>query len=309
MNFTIPSYDPTLPATPGLMICGFTKCATSTLHLWLTQHPRIRGGIRKELGYFHDPKSYFFNPQANWRDHGLAGLASLFEDARAGDILIDSTPGYAHHQTALEHIPQLPGPPLCLFVLRDPVMQIISTWRYFSNSRDYIPKDIGLPRFIDMILTGEAAETFPQDHLRDCIGRARFSLVLEKWERALPADRIMVLEMGAMLANPSVAVTCVLDQLGLSFEGYENYAWPSENRSYDVRSTRLRSIAEAARLLLPRDGVLRTVMRDGYRRLITTRPPPTRADYEHTQAIMRLRNALAEEYDALADRGIVFAKR
>jgi len=305
----VPRYDPACPALPGLIICGFTKCATSTLHLWLTQHPRIRGGIRKELGYFHDPQSYFFDPKANWRDHGAAGLKPLFADAREGEVLLDATPGYAHHLTARDVIPHLPGPPLCVFVLRDPAQQIVSTWRYFSNNRGYIPKEIGLSQFVDMVLSGEASERFAQDHLRDCIERARFSVVLDEWAHALPPDRMLVLEMGAMLANPRAAVASVLARLDLSFEGYEDFDWPSENRSYSVRSTRLRAVAEVGRTLLPHDGTLRRAVRGAYRALNTTRPSPVSGGTDQSQEIARLRRALAHEYDVLAARGIIFADR
>lgn len=262
---------------PGLFIVGFTKCATSSLHKWLVHHPEIAGGARKELEYLYDRESYFYRAGESYHDLGLEGYKTLFPDADPDAIWLDSTPAYAYHKTALDVIAAMDPAPVCVFVTRDPIEHLRSTYHYFSNNKLYIPSDISLERFMEMAVSGEAQTAFPQDHLKHALAWARFEDWMTLWRDALPADRIVELDMRAMLANPAIAVTRVLDALGLDAAPYSGYDFPGENETYYVRSRSVQRVNTLVRRLIPK-GAVYDRMRALYRRLNGSGAKPVQAD-------------------------------
>jgi len=259
------------PRLPGLFLAGFTKCATSSLHDWLVQHPAICGGLRKELDFLYDPESHFFNPDSNVHAQGLAGYGALFPPASPGALLLDATPAYAYHRTARQVIAALPHRPMAIFVTRDPVEQIASTYHYFSNNKLYLDPAISLERFFEMVLDGSATRAFAQDHLRHALDWACFGYWLALWRRDLGAERVIALEMRAMLAAPERACAEVFARLGLP--DCPGIDFRAANETYFVRNRALQRLNVALRAHLPK-GRLYDAARAAYRGLNTRRAKP-----------------------------------
>jgi hypothetical protein len=259
------------PRVPDLFICGFTKCATSSLHDWLVQHPGISGGFQKELEYLYDKESYFFTPERNIHVQGLKGYAALFATAPEGTLWLDATPAYAHHNTARQTIADLPGRPPVIFVTRDPVDQIASTYHYFSNNKLYIDRDINIETFFEMVLDGRATVAFEQDHLKNALDWACFGYWLALWQRDVGMDRVVHLDMRTILKDPDSATRAVFDRLGLP--PCEGIDFSASNETYFVKSRALQQVNATLRRLLPR-GKLYDQARALYRRLNATTVKP-----------------------------------
>lgn len=259
------------PNVPDLFICGFTKCATSSLHDWLVQHPRISGGFRKELEYLYDTDSYFFTPKRNIHVQGLAGYAALFPAAPKGSLWLDATPAYAYHSTARQTIAMLPSRPPVIFVTRDPIEQISSTYHYFANNKLYIDKSVSIETFFEMVLDGRATSVFPQDHLKNVIDWACFDYWLALWQRDLGADRIMHFDMRTILKDPALATRAIFERLGLA--PCETIDFKASNETYFVKSLGLQRVNTALRAMLPR-GKFYDGARGLYRRLNVTTVKP-----------------------------------
>lgn len=271
---TVPNEAPRLP---HLFIAGFTKCATGSLHRWLTHHPMIFGGVRKELAYLYDQSSYFYRPECNWNVSGPEGYDALFRPARelpAKAILLDSTPAYAYHDTARREIGSMSHEPLCVFVRRDPVDQISSTYYYFSNNNPYIDKNISIENFYRMLLSGENKTRFAHDHLKNALEYARFDHWLRLWRRDLGNDRVMVFDMKAMLRDPTSAIFPILAHFGLDRSPFEDYAFPGANETYYVKRRWLQQINVIVRGSLPHDSAIYQTMRRLYRRINSTSVKP-----------------------------------
>lgn len=277
---------PDTPRLPDVFICGFTKCATSSLHDWLVQHPRLSGGFQKELEYLYDEDSHFFRPERNVNVQGLEGYAALFPDAPADSLLLDATPAYGHHETARRVIAEMPHRPPVVFVTRKPEDQIASTYHYFSNNKLYIDPSIDLETFFDMVLDGRARDAFPEDHLKDALDWAAFGYWLALWKRDLGADRVIHLDMREMLSDPEAAVKMIFERLGLDPEAEIDYA--GANETYFVRSRGLQRVNTMVRGLLPK-GAFYDTARSLYRKLNTSTKKPERSNRE-----LELRKALAE---------------
>lgn len=267
----------TSPRLPDLFICGFTKCATSSLHDWLVQHPRLSGGFQKELEYLYDRDSHFYHPERNVHDQGLEGYADLFKEAPADALWLDATPAYGHHETARKTIAAMPHRPPVVFVTRKPVDQIASTYHYFSNNKLYIDPSIDIATFFEMVLDGRAQGSFPEDHLKDALDWAAFDYWLALWRRDLGEDRVIHLDMREMLSDPAPAVKMIFDRIGLDPEVEIDFS--GANETYFVKNRGLQKVNTLVRGLLPK-GALYNQLRDVYRKLNTSTAKPERSARE-----------------------------
>ncbi|MBT9386740.1 sulfotransferase domain-containing protein [Pseudooceanicola sp. CBS1P-1] len=271
---------------PDLYICGFTKCATSSLHDWLVQHPKISGGFQKELEFLYDRDSYFYRPECNIHAQGPEGYAALFSEAPEGALWLDATPAYAHHETARLTIAGMENRPPVVFVTRRPVDQISSTYHYFSNNKLYIDPSITIERFFEMVIDGSARTAFEQDHLKHALDWACFDYWLALWRRDLGEDRVIHLEMREMLKDPAAAVNGIVARLGL--DPLAALDQGGANETYFVKNRGLQKLNTMVRGFIPK-GALYDTARSLYRKMNTTTGKPERSAHEE-----ELRAALAQ---------------
>lgn len=267
----------TIPRLPDLFICGFTKCATSSLHDWLVQHSRLSGGFQKELEYLYDRDSHFYTPERNVHDQGLEGYADLFKDAPEESLWLDATPAYAHHETARRTIAEMPHRPPVVFLTRKPADQIASTYHYFSNNKLYIDPLIDIETYFEMVLDGRARSAFPEDHLKDALDWAAFGYWLALWRRDLGEDRVIHLDMREVLTDPAPAVRMIFERIGLDPDAEIVFA--GANETYFVKNRALQKVNAMVRGLLPK-GAVYDQLRDIYRKFNTSTAKPERSDRE-----------------------------
>lgn len=282
--------------TPQLYIAGFTKCATSSLHDWLVQHPKVMGGFQKELEFLYDEDSYFFRPERSVLRQGLDGYAALYGDVAQEDaILLDATPAYAHHKTARETIAAMPSKPLVLFVTRDPVDQILSTYHYFSNNKLYIDPAITIETFFEMVIDGRATTAFEQDHLKNALDWACFDYWLALWARDIGADHIMTFDMRDMVKKPQTICDTVFEKMGLT--PFQEIDFAGANETYFVKSRTLQRLNTLVRGLIPK-GALYAGARKLYRALNTNTAKPDQST--HLQELkLKLAQRIAERQTEL----------
>ena len=257
---------------PRLFITGFTKCATSSLYDWLVQHPDIHGGFQKELEFLYDEDSYFFNAERNVNRQGLDGYAALYDSAvPTTATLIDATPAYAHHETARATLASMDIKPLAVFVTRNPIDQVISTYHYFSNNKLYIDPSITIEDFFEMVIDGRATTEFEQDHLKNALDWACFDYWLALWKRDVGADRVLVLDMSTMITAPQEACNAVFTALGLPNCDTINFV--STNETYFVKNKAIQRINTVVRGFIPKGQLYKTA-RNVYRKLNTRTQKP-----------------------------------
>jgi len=125
---------------PNLLVIGFQKCGTSSLHYYLGLHPEIAMSAPKELNFFSDEPELgglpgipaeereTIAPQiGNWR-RGTEWYASHFDGGRR--VQGESSPVYAapwHPRAAERALATVPEARLIALV-RDPFEQIPSAW-------------------------------------------------------------------------------------------------------------------------------------------------------------------------------------
>ena len=288
------------PICPNLFIAGVPKAGTSSLHNWLAAHPDTLASRDKETCFFADGDSHTFRSDFN-SEHGLEAYARQFdsEAARRSSVIFESTPTYIYQKTALRMIPDLPTRPRCLFVLREPAAQIRSIFTYYRNNWAHIPPDLDFHDYLARVRRDDAR--FAGNELAERPFRhARYLDFLIPWRDALGPDRMKVLTFEQVTGDPRGTMREIADWLDLDAGYYDDFAFRSDNESYQPRSRALQRINIALRGRLPKGRIYRA-LRAAYRGVNTDRPdrsPDAAGDMAEIRARMAPHNeALAEAFD------------
>lgn len=285
-------------ALPNLFLAGVPKAGTSSLFTWLADHPQAVGSHEKETCFFADPESHVFRPDFNAK-HGIERYARAFPQATEETrVTLEATPSYIYSRTALDLIPDLPSKPRCLFVLREPAVQIRSLYDYFRDNWSYVPSGMSFAAFLDAVRSGSHA--FGGNELAaKAIEHADYLPYLENWRARLGAERMMVATFDRLQADPRGLTQQVALWCGLDPAFYDRYGFEAENESYTPRSRGLQRLNIALRGRLPK-GRLYDLARRAYR-LLNTRVPD-RSNDDARLAALRAEFApanrrLAEAFD------------
>lgn len=289
-------------ALPNLIVAGAPKCGTSSLFQWIADHPAAEGSAIKETCYFADPESHVFNPESNFGKGGLAGYEAHFPVSNPDALIrLEATPTYIYQQTAITHLPGLATHPKFIFVLREPASQILSTYRYFSNNWTYLSPDVSFQDFIQMAEAGDP-KLQANELLADALANVRYLEHLNRWREAVGSERMLVLALDRFVTDQTGAMKHIADWLGLDPAFYDDYAFPRENETYQVKNRMLHAANIRLRGLVAKTPLYERV-RSAYRRLNTTSAPaPLLAADEAALTALRLQfqpdnQALAEAFN------------
>jgi len=262
---------------PNLIIGGAPKAGTSSLHMWLADHPDAVGSTEKETYYFVDPGTHMHRPDRHIAN-GLEGYHSYFPvpPGETPRVVLESTPSYLYSETALRHLPDLPGQPRFIFIVREPSAQIYSLFTYFKNNWTWIPHDLAFADYLDQIEHG--TPTFGGNEL--AVNALRFAVYVDylcRWRDRVGAGRMRVWLFDDLVRDQKGFVQKAAAFAGLDPAFYETYGFPRDNETYEVRSPLLQKLNVALRAALPR-GAAYGALRSAYRRLNTRKPAPASLD-------------------------------
>lgn len=268
-----PSATAELALLPNFLICGAPKAGTSSLHLWLADHPDALGSVEKETYFFVDAGTHMYRPS-----HHVSGGMDLYtrfflsENGQKPKVVFESTPSYIYYETALRMIPSLPSNPKCLFVLREPSRQIFSLFTYFKNNWAWIPRHMTFERYIEIIRENPDPAKFRGNELAaHALAYARYVDYLLRWREQLGAERMKVVAYEDLRDNPRAFISSIAHWLDLDPQFYETYEFPRDNETYTVNSGLLQHVNLKIRSKLPR-GRAYEVLRGLYRRINTRKP-------------------------------------
>lgn len=128
-----------------IFIVGAQKAGSTSLHAFLTQHPKISEGKSKELTFFHKDSEYA---------KGLRYYRTLFPMFMDDQIALDSTPENLYVRTAPQRIHEFSPNAKIVIVLRDPISRALSAYNMYKQLA-------GDQRFVDYLQTSnEVAKLF-----------------------------------------------------------------------------------------------------------------------------------------------------
>jgi hypothetical protein len=186
--------------TRYLFLVGATKAGTSTLHLWLNQHPDIELSQPKELHYFCSCPAPHLKVATTFSMY----LEHLFTDS---PVTGESSPCYLYYPKVpwllADHFPDCQ----ILVSLRDPVERY---WSHYLMNEVYRPTGLSPERLLEVCL-----ERGRSDALSDLYGVGLYSEQLQRLLDVFGRKRVKTLFLEEIEADPTSAMGSVFDFLDL----------------------------------------------------------------------------------------------
>jgi len=212
MRFDIPAGPHGEGSLPNLIVAGYAKCGTTSLHRYLDRHPEIAMSRTKEVGFFcdeadpavitsmpRDDRALVHASRGTW-SKGLDWYRTHFDPSAKWRG--ESTPAYTvpWYPDAPERIASVVPEARIVLCVRDPVERALSRYRFLAVR--------SLEHRTDL-----AAITDPDGFY---VQAAPYSRSWELLTRALGRDRIHIVETERLASEPGETMERLFDWLGLS---------------------------------------------------------------------------------------------
>lgn len=246
--------------TPNLIIAGVAKCGTTTLHDLLAAHPRVTGGIEKELWFLNDEHDEL-TPPVNVHTKGLEAWVDQFYDRGKGDfdIWMDASATYQYQQTAKDVIAKLDPQPKVMFIVRDPARRLFSLYQYARYHHRRIPHVRSFEQFIDEIREPVDPRLLSQNVMVHAWESSQYDRTLEEWGRIVPRERLFFTSVEELTADRDATLTRIANWLEIDPEGLINAETERSNPTVVTRSRLVRQVGKKLAMALPETRTIRRV--------------------------------------------------
>lgn len=190
----------------NLVLAGFAKSGSSSLHSYLDLHPRIVMSNVKEPHYFSVEKKW----KLGYRYHN-----SLFESAVKKEAVYygESSTTYSISEMAMQRIGSQLHNPKILFIVRDPVERVVSHYRWLCA--------LGLERRPILEAIEENGFDFDpndsfQGNFKSYLQFSSYSQYIPQWKEMFGENNVLVLLSTELKKNPVNVLTQCFDFLKLN---------------------------------------------------------------------------------------------
>ena len=234
----------------SLFVVGAQKAGTSALHDYLTKHPKVVGGIKKEINFFNHPEKF---------ENGIKWYHKQFERPlffKPDKIYLDSTPQYLSEPGVAQKIHNYNPNSKIIILLREPVSRAYSAWNMYkqfseltdkrkeSTIKSHIPHHkvskfsqlINLNPFytFDEYVEKELVDGELVNHYPNILKRGIYMQQIKPYIDLFGNDNVLIFESNYFKNNKSEVTNQVLGKLGLnSLNLKSNNLKPVHSRNYE----------------------------------------------------------------------------
>lgn len=246
--------------TPNLIIAGVAKCGTTTLHDLLVVHPRVTGGIEKEVRFLMDEDDELC-PTVNVRSSGLEAWASQYADRGLGDydVWVDASPQYQYQSTSKSVIGGLSASPKVLFIVRDPARRLFSLYQYARYHQRVMPHISSFAQFIEEIREPVSGPLAKQKMMVSAWRDTLYDEMLADWSAFVPAERLHVLSLEDLSSRRRETLTGLARWLDIDPAPLVDAEVERANPTVVTKSRFLRSVGARAAKVLPDNAAVRAL--------------------------------------------------
>jgi hypothetical protein len=236
---------------PNLIVIGAARSGTTSLHLYLREHPQIFMAQGKELNFFLLEKNW--QRGLEWYEHQFpAGSALVYGES---SVRYSAYPEYAGVPERLAAV--VPEAKL-VYLVRDPVDRLASQYAYLWR------EGVELRPARKAVLAAS-----PNRYL----DRSRYAMQLERYRVYYPDVRILVVDQDDLRHRRQPTLARVFRFLGVD----ESFTSPAFETVHNARAVGAPSVAESRTLRVGAHvakPVARVVMRGTPRRIRARLAPP-----------------------------------
>lgn len=195
------------------------KGGTTSLFRYLVQHPRVAGGIRKEI---HFLDLYYRGGRGAYRSRFPTRLGLRARSIRGPVRVVEASPYYLFHPLAPGRARRVLPRARLIALLRDPVSRAYSHYHHaVRRGYETLSFDEAIEREPERV-AGEAErivrepgyQSFHHRH-HSYLARGIYVDQIERWYAEFDPGRMLLLESEEFFAHPDRCLTRVLDFLDL----------------------------------------------------------------------------------------------
>lgn len=183
-------------ARPDFLILGTQKAGTTSLHAYLSTHPRLRPSTGpKELHYFN----IYYHRGLGWY---LSHFP--FRLAKGHQLTFEATPDYLWNPAVPARVRAEIGRPKLIVVLRDPAERAYSAWNMwhaFARRTDRDPRRADLRSFSQAIADELASPDNEAEKHFHYVAMGRYDEHLRRWLDCCAPEDMLILEHREMAAD------------------------------------------------------------------------------------------------------------
>lgn len=196
---------------PNLFLVGCARCGSTTLHNFLSEHPDIFMSTPKEPRYFNDTASNDFTQ-----------YVSLFENADDHLVIGESSVVYTLNSPTTKitsaKIQSYIRKPKILYIVRDPIKQIISSWRTMVRNETSVSS-------IDELIYGNLGDQW--------LARVQFNQITSILAEYFGEESVRVVFLDDLQRNSQSEMSSIFNFIGLRDYALANPKLHSNNTYYE----------------------------------------------------------------------------
>jgi hypothetical protein len=210
---------------PHFLIIGAQKAGTTSLHKYISEHPRVRAAARKEMHFF----------DLNF-EKGLSWYLECFPSLEPGYITGDASPYYLVHPLVPQRVQKLFPDIKLIILLRDPVERTISHYKHSKyKQHESLSFEDALSQESQR-LAGEYEELMHNPDYKSYSyrhysykERSRYVEQLQRWFSFFSREQFLIIKSEDLFTHPREVTNQVFSFLGL--EPYRLPAYPHYNKT------------------------------------------------------------------------------
>ena len=236
---------------------GAPKCGTSKLFDILSHHPDISRSTPKETFFFMDADNPL-NAKNISLDIGVVDEFAQFFSDNTVKYNLEGTTHTLYQQTIFPSLKKLKDP-YFLFVLRNPVDRLRSSYQYTKNNLARLDRELSFEDFCLLLLHGQANQLNQYVHhpaslfvLQKDLEYGCYATFLESYYQQFGNEKIKVVLYEEFINQPIKTINTIFNWLGLSEVSIAESIFKQErNATQSIRSKRMHKLAWTIKAFLP----------------------------------------------------------
>jgi hypothetical protein len=236
---------------PNLFVIGAQKAGTTSVHMYLGQHPDICMSRVKEPHYFSDVRAVpaWRGDRVDFVDdagrrmvhtiHDTHRYLDLFSHRSVEQVVGESSTSYLYDAAAPDRIAEASPDARIVALLREPAGRAFSHWTMFTRERME-----GRP--FERCLLDELADEQSVDWPFRYVGNGLYTDAVRRWQAAFPG-RVLTLQLSNLQRDPAATMAAVFTFLAVDPSVAERLEYAPRNVDFRGRSPVIRRLERSQR--------------------------------------------------------------
>ena len=248
---------------PDFLVLGAARSATTSLHYYLEQHPRLAMSSIKEPNFFAfdhsvDPPAPLIDPTSSIVTKSVRdrdAYERLFSHAAPGAVVGEASPLYLYVQEAPDQIAALLGSPRFIAVLRNPIDRAYSHWLHIRREAAGDAVE-GFRRACEAEMAAGPGYT-PYASGTHVLRMGRYDEQLQRYLDRFGPEPLLVLTYEAVTEAPLGELHRICDHLGVARHDFDtgtrfNPSGVTRSRAGAAVAAAMRSAQPTLKAVLPK---------------------------------------------------------